>query len=82
MLFWCIAAVVLAAALKWGIDHRRWAFEYYTPLRFYSDIERGFYWGNKCLTGGFLGRTNRWLINPPSRGACSGWTTRRFAWAR
>src|SRR5262245_4842158 len=54
VIFWFVSCVVLGVALKWGIDHRRWAFEYHTPLRFYSDIERGFYWGNRCLSGGFL----------------------------
>jgi hypothetical protein len=49
-----LLAAVMAQAVRSGLELRRWAWDFSQPCHFFSDIERGFRYGRRALTCGYL----------------------------
>jgi hypothetical protein len=63
---WCLIAFTICWALVEGVRERRWVWEITTPIRFTSDIRRGFYWAMQCSgPEGYLNQYDKMEIQGP-----------------
>ena len=76
-------AILIALAIflffigKTGLTWRRWVWDTTVPIRFWNDIDRGYDWGRKSATEGYLNQYEKmqpqqpndvnWLDYPPLR---------------
>jgi hypothetical protein len=63
---WCLIAAAICWAFVEGVRERRWVWEITAPIRFTSDIDRGFYWAMQTSgPDGYLNQYDKMELQGP-----------------